>query len=219
MFYIEKKLKSFMQKQNIFNLYLTHLSTFEPRFKMMEWSKNGVETGPLSALYSHLCRIEETHEIWQNLFEICARDRINDQILQPAISEQTVADFIALSLRHYIKENVKKSNKMGALSDSDRYILSIILPYFGFGIKSIHKSIRSENLSSGLFNHFISDYLISRVPVERLKNDLLKHLHAEKYEVVKQYFVAVLQETFSCCRRRFLKIAKCAHLLQHFACS
>eukprot|EP01084_Bolivina_argentea_P293077 504010_1 len=234
--FYEGKLKQFVRKRRVFNLYLTHLSTFEPRYKMMEWSKNGVESGPLFGLYSILCEVEPKDDIWDNLFEICLRDKIDDKIIRNSISEQTVADFIALSLKHYVKDSVKrriqirettqikdgvkdtkeqpqstkkhtKQNKEGldtyVLSESDRYILSIILPYFGSPpLKTIHKSVANESLPSGLFNHACDalkgdkdedDTWNMKVEPLKLKDKLLKHLCEKGYDVVKQYYVAVYQ--------------------------
>ena len=262
--FYEDKLKDFVRDAKIFDKYLNHLSTFEPRYKMMEWSKSGCESGPLFGLYSILNEIADDDLIWSNLFEICLKDKIDDKIIRNSISQQTVADFIALALKHHVKDVVKRrikvreqkkqqqksqnkeksrekkrkqdsKNKDGLdkyiLSESDRYILSIILPYFGSpALKSIHKSVGSESLTSGLFNHFCEKLAIEKredskprneggadkengnnnkqndenddvdddiwcmkVPPLELKNKLLKHLHVEKYDVVKQYYVAVLQ--------------------------
>eukprot|EP01084_Bolivina_argentea_P006516 12361_1 len=71
--FYNEKLKRFVRDRNIFSKYLSHLSTFKPRYKLNEWRKNGVESGPLFALYSILYEIEPNDNIWDDLFEICSK--------------------------------------------------------------------------------------------------------------------------------------------------
>eukprot|EP01084_Bolivina_argentea_P006517 12362_1 len=87
--FYNEKLKRFVRDRNIFSKYLSHLSTFEPRYKLNEWSKNAVESGPLLALFSILCEIDPNDPIWNDLFEICLKDRIKDIIIRTSILEQT----------------------------------------------------------------------------------------------------------------------------------
>eukprot|EP01084_Bolivina_argentea_P015661 29358_1 len=201
-------------KADILINYLNHLGNIDSPTKMMEWNKCGFEIAPLFNLCSILCKIDKTHYIWDNLFKICTMNEIDNTIIRNIISQQTVADFIVLSLTYYVQNNIKqrvKTNKENkkVLLESERYILSVILPYFPCGASVMDKYIGNELLMSGLFNQVCKPLIIGNnkehtnendkwyVNIEPLsfKQKLLEYLHIEQCDVIKQYYVATLQYT------------------------
>eukprot|EP01084_Bolivina_argentea_P170402 295297_1 len=207
--YYMNKLKDFYKDLLIFRVYLDHIAT-QNRWM---WTSLGLEAGPMSNLVTVLAQIEnDCDSIWSKLFELCVIDvyetdngkdiAISDVHTSTAdlITEQSVANFIALSIKYYCLDR-KTQEERALLTPCDKYLLSIVLPYFD--IKGVHSHTHTPSANSGLFNRYVKFYEDKKmsdwkmkIDAATLKKELLIHL--QPISVIKNSFRYTKREGDEC---------------------
>ena len=130
-----------------------------------------------------------------DIFDLCLHTintRLDGVIINHNVQQQTICDFICLSIRYYLRQKVQKSN---ALDENERILLSTILPYFQMDPKDYQLD---SALPSGLFSMFQNplspNNLYDGMVIDpmQFKQILVKELNRQNdINVITRYFKVI----------------------------